>query len=201
MASTTAGSLFARRLVAALGDDSLPVLVRPCPVNVGGSAAADEGGAMAMAIAVTTPTATILLTLLRWRREMRREMCMDKTSVLRCPIYYGQGPPSRIGDDLNGELVSSKRGSYSPEFKEAAVREVIDQSRPIADVARRLGLVEQTLGTWVKAFRAEHVGEAESELPVSVRARVKELEREVRELRMENEFLGKSVAFFAKKFR
>jgi hypothetical protein len=30
---------------------------------------------------------------------------------------------------------------------------------------------------------------------------VKELEREVRELRMENEFLGKSVAFFAKKFR
>jgi len=52
------------------------------------------------------------------------------------------------------------------------------------------GLVEQTLGTWVKAFRAEHVSEAESELPVSVRARVKELEREVRELRMENEFLG-----------
>jgi transposase len=79
-------------------------------------------------------------------------------------------------------------GSYSPEFKEAAAREVIDQSRPIADVARRL---EQTLGTWVKAFRAEHAGEAESELPVSERARVKELEREVRELRMENEFLGK----------
>ena len=120
---------------------------------------------------------------------------------MRCPIYSGQGAPSRIGDDLNGELVSSKRGSYSPEFKEAAVREVIDQSRPIADVARRLGLVEQTLGAWVKAFRAEHAGEAESELPVSVRARVKELEREVRELRMENEFLGKSVAFFAKKFR
>ena len=98
--------------------------------------------------------------------------------------------------------MSSKRGSYSPEFKEAAVREVIDQSRPIADVARRLGLVEQTLGTWVKAFRAEHASEAESELPsVSERVRVKELEREVRELRMENEFLGKSVAFFAKKFR
>ena len=73
--------------------------------------------------------------------------------------------------------MSSKRGSYSPEFKEAAVREVIDQSRPIADVARRLGLVEQTLGAWVKAFRAEHAGEAESELPVSERARLKEPER------------------------
>ena len=134
-----------------------------------------------------------------WAKEQDR-WC-PRGAPNEVPHLLRTGAPSRIGDDLNGELVSSKRGSYSPEFKEAAVREVIDQSRPIADVARRLGLVEQTLGTWVKAFRAEHVGEAESELPVSVRARVKELEREVRELRMENEFLGKSVAFFAKKFR
>src|SRR4051812_1747855 len=98
-------------------------------------------------------------------------------------------------------MVSSKRGRYSPEFRESAVREVIDQSRPIADVARQLGLVEQTLGNWVKSYRVEHAGEAEPELSVSERAKLKELEREVRELRMENEFLGKSVAFFAKKHR
>ena len=97
--------------------------------------------------------------------------------------------------------MSSKRGSYSREFKETAVREVIDHSRPIADVARQLGLVEQTLGNWVKAYRVEHAGEAEPELSVSERARLKELERKVRELEMENEFLGKSVAFFAKKHR
>jgi transposase len=36
---------------------------------------------------------------------------------------------------------------------------------------------------------------------VSERARIKELERENRELKLENEFLGKSVAFFAKKHR
>ena len=48
--------------------------------------------------------------------------------------------------------MSSKRGSYSREFKETAVLEVIDQSRPIADVARQLELVEQTLGNWVKAW-------------------------------------------------
>ena len=98
-------------------------------------------------------------------------------------------------------MVSSKRGSYSREFKEAAVREVIDQSRPIADVARQYGLVEQTLGNWVKAYRAEHAGDAKPELSLSERTRLKELEREVRELKMENEFLGKSVAFFAKKHR
>jgi transposase len=95
-------------------------------------------------------------------------------------------------------IVSSKRGKYSPEFKEAAVREVIDRSRSVADVARENGLVAQTLGNWVSAWRVDHAGE-EPQLSVSERARLKELERENRELRMENEFLGKATAFFAKK--
>jgi len=94
--------------------------------------------------------------------------------------------------------VSDKRGKFSPEFREAAVREVIEKSRPIADVARENGLVAQTLGNWVSAWRAEHVGD-EPVLTLSERARLKELERQVRELRMENEFLGKATAFFAKK--
>ena len=46
--------------------------------------------------------------------------------------------------------MSSRRGKYSPEFKEAAVREVIDNSRTIAEVARSLDVVEQTLGNWVR---------------------------------------------------
>jgi transposase len=94
--------------------------------------------------------------------------------------------------------VSSKRGKFSPEFREAAVREVIEKSRPVADVARENGLVAQTLGNWVSAWRTEHADD-EPALTLSERARLKELEREVRELRMENEFLGKATAFFAKK--
>ena len=50
----------------------------------------------------------------------------------------------------------------------------------------------------MNAGRTEHV-EDEPVLTLSERARLKELEREVRELRMENEFLGKATAFFAKK--
>ena len=92
----------------------------------------------------------------------------------------------------------SKRGKFSPEFREAAVREVIEKSRPVADVARENGLVAQTLGNWVSAWRTEHI-EDEPVLTLSERARLKQLEREVRELRMENEFLGKATAFFAKK--
>jgi len=94
--------------------------------------------------------------------------------------------------------VSSRRKKFSPEFREAAVREVIEKSRPVAVVARENGLVAQTLGNWVSAWRIEHVDD-EPVLTLSERARLKELEREVRELRMENEFLGKATAFFAKK--
>lgn len=46
-----------------------------------------------------------------------------------------------------------KKQSYSPEFRAEAVRQVIEGSRPIAVVARELGIVEQTLGNWVKAWR------------------------------------------------
>lgn len=96
--------------------------------------------------------------------------------------------------------MTRKNSRYTPEFREMAVKEVIDHSRPIADVARELGIVEQTLGNWVKKYRQTHVV-AEPELSVPDRARLKELEREVRELKLENEFLGKSAAFFAKRFR
>lgn len=94
--------------------------------------------------------------------------------------------------------MESKRPRHSQEFKDACVQEVIRNSRPIAGVARENGIVAQTLGNWVTAYRAAHADE-EPELTLSERARLKELERENRELRMENEFLGKATAFFAKR--
>lgn len=96
--------------------------------------------------------------------------------------------------------MARRSSRYSPEFREAAAREVVERSRSIADVARDLGVLEQTLGNWVKKYRETHPA-GEEELSVSDRARLKELERRVRELEQENEFLGKSAAFFAKKFR
>jgi hypothetical protein len=52
------------------------------------------------------------------------------------------------------------------------------------------------LGAWVNKYRTEHAGD-EPPLTLSERARLQELEREVRELRMKTEFLGKAAAFFA----
>jgi transposase len=90
-----------------------------------------------------------------------------------------------------------RKQSFSPEFRAEAVRQVIEASRPIAAVARDLGIVEQTLGNWVKAWRDAH---ADDEPPLSVpeRIRLREAERELREVRLENEFLKKAAAYFAK---
>jgi transposase len=93
-----------------------------------------------------------------------------------------------------------RRRKYSPEFKEEAARMVIESSRSIADVAREIGVNETTLGTWVAKYRAEHVDD-EPPLTLSERARLRELERENRELRMKSEFLGKAAAFFAQEYR
>jgi transposase len=92
--------------------------------------------------------------------------------------------------------VPEHRRRFSPEFREEAVRLVVDSGRRIADVARELGILDGTLGNWVAAYRREHVGD-EPELSVTERARLRELERVNQELKMENEFLKKAAAYFA----
>jgi transposase len=77
---------------------------------------------------------------------------------------------------------------------------VVEGNRPAAQVARELGINPGTLGNWVATYRRAHPVE-DQPLPVSDRARLRELERENRELRMRNEFLGKAAAFFAQEYR
>jgi transposase len=97
-------------------------------------------------------------------------------------------------------VVARVKKNYSPEFREEAVKMVIETSQPIAKVARELGIVEGTLGNWVNTYRREHAGE-EPPLTLNERARLRELERETRELKMENDFLKKAAAYFAKDHR
>lgn len=94
----------------------------------------------------------------------------------------------------------AKTKNYSPEFREEAAKMVVESSRAIASVARELHVSETSLGNWVRAYRDEHAGD-EPPLPVSERARLRELERENRELRQKNEFLSKAAAYFASEHR
>ena len=90
-----------------------------------------------------------------------------------------------------------RRRKFSPQFKAEAVQLVIETGRPIAEVARDLGVHDGTLGNWVKAWRDANP-EPEPKLSPVERARMTELEDELRRLRMENEFLKKAAAFFAR---
>jgi hypothetical protein len=65
---------------------------------------------------------------------------------------------------------------------------VIETGRPVAEVARGLGIHDGTLGNWVNACWRAHPEPDQPLTPVE-RARVSELEDEIRRLRMENEFL------------
>jgi transposase len=99
-----------------------------------------------------------------------------------------------------GKSFAATKKSFSPEFKDEAVKMVIETSRPIARVAKELGINEGTLGNWVSVYRRDHAGE-EPPLTVSERARLRELERETRELKMELEFTKKAAAYFARDHR
>ena len=97
-------------------------------------------------------------------------------------------------------MLPRPKKNFTPEYREEAVKSVIETSRPVAQVAKELGINPGTLSNWVSAYRRDHAGE-EPSLSVNERARLRELERETRELRMENEFLKKAAAYFAKDHR
>lgn len=94
-------------------------------------------------------------------------------------------------------VVGEVRRKYSPEFRREAVQLAISSTASVAATARQLGIHEGTLANWVNAYRRNNPA-AEEPLTVSERARLRELERENRDLRMKTEFLSKAAAFFAR---
>jgi len=91
--------------------------------------------------------------------------------------------------------MGSTRRAFTVEYKTNAVALVIDSGRTIADVARSINVSEQTLGKWVNKHK-----ESQPEPPptASERAELDRLRKENADLRMENDFLKKAAAWFAK---
>jgi len=95
-----------------------------------------------------------------------------------------------------------KRGRYSSEVRERAVRLVLEQQDSYASqwaamvsVAEKIGCTPETLRKWVRFAERQQIPEERARLVEQ--QRVKELEREVRELKQANEILRKAAAFFA----
>jgi len=91
---------------------------------------------------------------------------------------------------------------YPPELKERAVKMVLDHSEEYssewqASIAGKFGMTPETLRKWVR--QAERDSGVRSGLTTSERQRLKELERENRELQRANEILKSAAAFFGAK--
>jgi transposase len=86
------------------------------------------------------------------------------------------------------------RRQFTPEFKRDAVELVRASGRPIAEIARELGIYDSTLGNWVRQDRIDR-GEREG-LTGEERARLRQLEAENTRLRMERDLLKRTVALW-----
>jgi len=92
--------------------------------------------------------------------------------------------------------MSEKRKKYDREFRDGAVRIVEETNKPIAQVARDLGVNEGTLGNWVNQARL--AAEGTKGLSKDDREELKRLRAEVAELRMERDVLKRSVVLWVK---
>src|ERR1700756_1412872 len=95
------------------------------------------------------------------------------------------------------------RPPYPPEFRERAVRMVFEhqdeyptQGKAIESISKKLQVNHETLRQWVR--RAETDAGQRPGLTTDERQRLRELERENKELRRANEILKAASAFFAR---
>jgi len=88
---------------------------------------------------------------------------------------------------------------YPVEFRREAVDLARNSQRPVAEVARSLGIAEGTLWNWIKADREASERNADPEaLSESERAELKRLRKENAQQRLDMEILRKAAAFFAR---
>jgi transposase len=88
------------------------------------------------------------------------------------------------------------RRQFTAELKRDAVDLVRTTGRPIAEIARELGIYDSALGNWVRQDRIDR-GEQDG-LSSDEQARLRALERENAKLRMERGLLKRTVAFWVK---
>lgn len=94
------------------------------------------------------------------------------------------------------------RREFDTSFKLEVVRMVKDQGLPVSDVCRSMDLGETVVRRWMKQFETELNGQPGIGKPLTVeQQRIRQLEIENRQLRMDNDLLKKASAFFARELK
>ena len=91
-------------------------------------------------------------------------------------------------------------GRYTKEFREEAVKLVVEDGLSVQEASRRLDLPKSTIFNWIRSARAGKLGEigkqqrqlSEAELELA------RLKRELAKVRMERDILKKAAAYFAR---
>lgn len=95
-----------------------------------------------------------------------------------------------------------KRRAFDEAFKLQVVKMITDQGLGVPQVCRDLELSETAVRRWVHQYEAEQQGQAGIGKPLtSEQQRIRQLEQENRQLKMDNDVLKKATAFFARELK
>ena len=86
---------------------------------------------------------------------------------------------------------------YSPEFKDEAVRQIIDRGHSVSEVSQRLGVSSNSLYKWVKAVSPDTSSLKDEQLIDAKRENLK-LRAELRRVTEERDILKKAAGYFAR---
>jgi transposase len=98
--------------------------------------------------------------------------------------------------------MSRTRRDFKPDFKLQVARMVLDQGLSVSQVCKDMDLTETSVRQWVKQLRAEVQGLPGTGKPLTPeQQRIRQLEQENRQLKLDNELLKKASAFFARELK
>ena len=101
---------------------------------------------------------------------------------------------------FGGVYIGRKRNQYTKEYKIEAVRLIVDEGRPISEVARELGIAQSLLHRWKKKYEEGEIEPFPGKGCLSPEdEELHRLRRENKRLRIEHEILKKAVAIFSEK--
>jgi transposase len=98
--------------------------------------------------------------------------------------------------------MTQKRRAFDANFKMTVVRMIKDQGVSVGQVCRDMNLGETAVRRWLKQVEAEQSGQSGIGKPLTAeQQRIRQLEAENRQLRMDNDILKKASAFFARELK
>ena len=86
---------------------------------------------------------------------------------------------------------------YTPEFKDEAVRQIIDRGYSVAEVAERLGVSSHSLYKWVKAVKPDQTEQQAGEL-IEAKSEILKLRAQLQRVEEERDILKKAARYFAR---